>query len=205
MFENPPDLVVEAFIPGPALESESKCPVGGAYSWFRADVAGQNGGMTEGPSEVHGPRRRRVERAGGGPAPQRRRSRSAAGPPPARPVEPPAPVEPNSVEPATHPPEPANQPEPAVAPGEAGPRDAAGRARRGAGAARLQRARRDRRQDARQDGGDGPWREITGSGRSQVSQAAALRARDADRPTAEELAAAEREVVIQRRNWTPDS
>ena len=52
-------------------------------------------------------------------------------------------------------------------------------------------------------GGDGPWRELTGSGRSQVSQAAAMRARDADQPTAEDLARAEGEVVVQRRHWTP--
>ena len=32
-----------------------------------------------------------------------------------------------------------------------------------------------------------------------------MRARDAYRPTAQDLAQAEREVVIQRRNWTPNS
>ena len=71
---------------------------------------------------------------------------------------------------------------------------------------RPKRSRRDGGRGAHQDGGnDGPWRELTGSGRSQVSQVAALRARDADQPTADDLAQAERDVVIQRRNWTPGS
>ena len=30
-----------------------------------------------------------------------------------------------------------------------------------------------------------------------------MRARDADQPTPEDLARAEREVVVQRRHWTP--
>jgi hypothetical protein len=70
----------------------------------------------------------------------------------------------------------------------------------------MKRSRRDGGRGAHPDGAnDGPWRELTGSGRSQVSQAAALRARDAYRPTAEDLARAEHDVVIQRRNWTPGS
>jgi hypothetical protein len=32
-----------------------------------------------------------------------------------------------------------------------------------------------------------------------------MRARDANRPTPADLAQAERDVVIQRRNWTPGS
>jgi hypothetical protein len=46
-------------------------------------------------------------------------------------------------------------------------------------------------------------RGLVGSGSSQVSVGAALRARDAARPTAEQLAAAEAELVIVRRNWMP--
>ncbi|WP_436537050.1 hypothetical protein [Actinoplanes sp. HUAS TT8] len=46
-------------------------------------------------------------------------------------------------------------------------------------------------------------RGLVGSGSSQVSVGAALRARDAARPTDEDLAAAERDLVIVRRNWLP--
>jgi hypothetical protein len=46
-------------------------------------------------------------------------------------------------------------------------------------------------------------RGLVGSGSSQVSVGAALRARDAARPTAEHLAEAEANLTIVRRNWTP--
>jgi hypothetical protein len=46
-------------------------------------------------------------------------------------------------------------------------------------------------------------RGLVGSGSSQVSVGAALRARDAARPTAEQEAQAEAELVIVRRNWMP--
>lgn len=46
-------------------------------------------------------------------------------------------------------------------------------------------------------------RGLVGSGSSQVSVGAALRARDATRPTEEQLAEAEQNLVIIRRNWTP--
>lgn len=45
-------------------------------------------------------------------------------------------------------------------------------------------------------------RGLVGSGSSQVSVGAALRARDAARPTDEHLAEAEK-LPIVRRNWTP--
>jgi hypothetical protein len=45
--------------------------------------------------------------------------------------------------------------------------------------------------------------DLVGAGRSQVGPEGALRARDVNRPTDEELAAAEDEVVIVRRHWTP--
>jgi hypothetical protein len=53
------------------------------------------------------------------------------------------------------------------------------------------------------DQGDRLWRDLTGSGQSQLSSDAALRARDADRPTPDELAAAEADTVVQRRHWAP--
>jgi hypothetical protein len=46
-------------------------------------------------------------------------------------------------------------------------------------------------------------RGLVGSGSSQVSVTAALRARDAARPTEEQLAEADTGLVIVRRNWTP--
>jgi hypothetical protein len=46
-------------------------------------------------------------------------------------------------------------------------------------------------------------RGLVGGGASQVSVAAAMRARDAARPSAEELAAAEANLMIIRRGWTP--
>lgn len=46
-------------------------------------------------------------------------------------------------------------------------------------------------------------RGLVGSGSSQVSVTAALRARDAARPTEAELATAESDLVIIRRGWVP--
>jgi hypothetical protein len=46
-------------------------------------------------------------------------------------------------------------------------------------------------------------RGLVGSGSSQVSVGAALRARDAARPTEEHLADADRNLTIVRRNWVP--
>jgi hypothetical protein len=46
-------------------------------------------------------------------------------------------------------------------------------------------------------------RGLVGGGSSQVSVGAALRARDATRPTGADLAAAEAELVIIRRGWVP--
>jgi hypothetical protein len=48
-------------------------------------------------------------------------------------------------------------------------------------------------------------RGLVGGGSSQVSPAAAMRARDAARPRPEDLARSEAELAIVRRNWTPDS
>jgi hypothetical protein len=46
-------------------------------------------------------------------------------------------------------------------------------------------------------------RGLVGSGSSQLSIGAALRARDGARPTDADLADAERHLTIVRRNWTP--
>lgn len=46
-------------------------------------------------------------------------------------------------------------------------------------------------------------RGLVGSGSSQVSVTAAMRARDATRPTEQDLAEAEARIVLVRRNWVP--
>lgn len=46
-------------------------------------------------------------------------------------------------------------------------------------------------------------RGLVGSGSSQVSVGAALRARDAARPTPAQLADAEENLAVVRRNWLP--
>ena len=47
-------------------------------------------------------------------------------------------------------------------------------------------------------------RELTGAKPSQVGVQGALRARDVNRPSEADLAEAERETTIVRRNWRPD-
>ncbi|WP_433387053.1 hypothetical protein [Micromonospora sp. KLBMP9576] len=51
--------------------------------------------------------------------------------------------------------------------------------------------------------GDRGLRGLVGPGSSQVNVTAAMRARDAARPTDDDLAEAEKRVVVVRRNWTP--
>jgi hypothetical protein len=46
-------------------------------------------------------------------------------------------------------------------------------------------------------------RDLVGAGHSQLGVSGALRARDVNRPTDEDLATAEQELVIVRRNWRP--
>jgi hypothetical protein len=55
------------------------------------------------------------------------------------------------------------------------------------------------------DQGESTLRDLVGSGPSQLGVSGALRARDVDRPTEDDLAAAERDLVIVRRNWKPPS
>ena len=45
--------------------------------------------------------------------------------------------------------------------------------------------------------------DLVGGGRSQLGVSGALRGRDVNRPTEEDLAEAERDVVIVHRNWKP--
>ncbi|MFV2104140.1 hypothetical protein [Micromonospora sp. LOL_024] len=61
---------------------------------------------------------------------------------------------------------------------------------------------RGRRGGPAEDGERG-LRGLVGSGSSQVSVTTAMRARDAARPTDEDLAEAAARIVIVRRNWTP--
>lgn len=53
---------------------------------------------------------------------------------------------------------------------------------------------------SRDDSSDAGWRDLIGAGPSKVGLSGALRARDVDRPTAEDLAQAQRSVVIVRRD-----
>lgn len=57
--------------------------------------------------------------------------------------------------------------------------------------------------DREDSGGDRGLRGLVGGGSSQVGIVAALRARDASRPTEADLAAAEANLVIVRRGWVP--
>ncbi|MDG4772547.1 hypothetical protein [Solwaraspora sp. WMMD792] len=72
---------------------------------------------------------------------------------------------------------------------------------------------RQRRQTSGRSGGGGSGgddreadrglRGLVGSGTSQVSTSAALRARDASRPSEDDLARAEETLTIVRRHWVP--
>jgi hypothetical protein len=79
---------------------------------------------------------------------------------------------------------------------------------------RRRRARRDRQtsepdRDIQTPAGrrvraDRGLRDLVGAGPSQLGVSRAMRGRDLDRPTDAELAEAEREVQIVRRNWRPE-
>jgi len=45
--------------------------------------------------------------------------------------------------------------------------------------------------------------DLVGGGASSLGVSGALRGRDVNRPTEEDLAEAERDIVIVRRNWKP--
>jgi hypothetical protein len=88
------------------------------------------------------------------------------------------------------------EPSGATPPVEATPPQEA-RSGRGAGPA-AGRGRPGRRADAERG-----LRGIVGAGPSQVGVVGAMRTRDAARPTPEDLAAAERELMIVRRHYVP--
>jgi hypothetical protein len=67
------------------------------------------------------------------------------------------------------------------------------------GGVERRRAEGDRRSAARPARRD----DLAGTVRTGLSPSAALRARDLDRPTADDLARAEAELTIVRRHWTP--
>jgi hypothetical protein len=52
-------------------------------------------------------------------------------------------------------------------------------------------------------GRDRGLRDLVGAGPSQVGVSRALRARDVNRPTDDDIAAAERDLVLVHRNWKP--
>jgi len=89
------------------------------------------------------------------------------------------------------------------APGESGP-ELTGETRR----TTRPRRRAPRSEPLPGDIGDDPaarmaWRDLAGAGSSRVGVSAAARARDMDRPTPEDLAAAEAQLVIVRRPAEP--
>ncbi|WP_441338588.1 hypothetical protein [Micromonospora sp. NBS 11-29] len=81
------------------------------------------------------------------------------------------------------------------------PSDDGSRTPRGGRRGEPEPSERGRRATA--DEGERGLRGLVGSGSSQVSVTAALRARDAARPTEDDLAEAEQRVVLVRRNWVP--
>jgi len=56
---------------------------------------------------------------------------------------------------------------------------------------------------ARGDSADRGLRGLVGAGPSQLGVSGALRGRDVNRPSDDDLAEAERDVVLVRRNWKP--
>ncbi|MEV0427577.1 hypothetical protein [Micromonospora sp. NPDC050495] len=96
------------------------------------------------------------------------------------------------------------RPKPGARRAELDPSDDGSRSPRGARRAELESSEpRGRRSGPSGEDGDRGLRGLVGSGSSQVSVTAALRARDAARPTEDDLAEAEARVVIVRRNWVP--
>jgi hypothetical protein len=65
------------------------------------------------------------------------------------------------------------------------------------------RPRRGRPTQSSRDSGERGLRDLVGAGHSQLGVSGALRGRDVDRPTDEDIADAEANLVIVRRHWTP--
>jgi hypothetical protein len=66
----------------------------------------------------------------------------------------------------------------------------------------IKRAQGKRAAGKREPGERG-LRDLIGAGPSQLGVSGALRGRDVNRPTDQDLAEAERDTVIVRRHWTP--
>jgi hypothetical protein len=64
---------------------------------------------------------------------------------------------------------------------------------------------RPQRKQAPRDHGERGLRDLVGAGRSQLGVSGALRGRDVDRPSDEDLAEAEQSLTIVRRHWTPSA
>lgn len=60
-----------------------------------------------------------------------------------------------------------------------------------------------RREQHRDHHAERGLRDLVGAGRSQLGVDGALRGREVDRPSDEDLAEAERDIVIVRRHWKP--
>lgn len=64
--------------------------------------------------------------------------------------------------------------------------------------------KRRRSQRQARDSGERGMPDLVGGGESQLGVSGALRGRDVNRPTEQDLSDAERDVVIVRRNWKPN-
>lgn len=93
---------------------------------------------------------------------------------------------------------------PGPEPGAAEPTEPPTERRRRIPGRRRRTASETQDRSARDPSADRGLREIVGAGPSQLGVSGALRGRDVNRPTAEDLAAAERDVVIVRRHWRAD-
>jgi hypothetical protein len=89
-------------------------------------------------------------------------------------------------------------------PGAGEPAESPAERRRRIPGRRRRPAGENQDRSARDTNADRGLREIVGAGPSQLGVSGALRGRDVNRPTAEDLAAAERDVVIVRRHWRAD-
>jgi hypothetical protein len=65
------------------------------------------------------------------------------------------------------------------------------------------RPRRPRQTQSSRDSGERGLRDLVGAGRSQLGVSGALRGRDVNRPTDDDLEEAEANLTIVRRHWTP--
>jgi hypothetical protein len=120
-------------------------------------------------------------REGGSRRRRRRRATSAQGaPPPA--------------------PSPSADPAPPPAPPPAAPKAAPSES---AAEQAPARGKSPRRRRAPRENNERGLRDLVGSGPSQLGVSGALRGRDVNRPTAEDIAEAERDLQIVRRNWQP--